>query len=444
MSKLTHEFRDPVHVFIRMDPDERSVVDSEPFQRLRHIHQLAMTYQVYPGATHRRFEHSLGCMEIATRIFDSITRTEKLRKLPLEVRERIPELDHEDKLSHWRKTLRLAALCHDLGHLPFSHASEELLPEGIDHEILTMRLVLEEMKDLWFKMNPAPKPEQIAKIAVGKKKAKHMEFTPWETILSEIITGDVFGADRMDYLLRDSLHAGVSYGHFDHHRLIDTMMILAGPPQDDSQKYSIEPALGIESGGVQVAESLLVARYLMFTQVYFHHVRRIYDVHLKRFLKESLLGGTYPVDLKQFLAITDNEISSQILLAAKDKKRAGHEHAKSIATRKHYRKIYQLMVQDRDCAPDVLERIAKGLADEIGSENIIIDSPHKNMASKDDFPIRTEDGRIMSAHGESKVMTSLPVAATGFIFVHPDSRDRACKWREKFVGNYFQTRDEQP
>ena len=73
MKKLRHEIRDPIHNFVRLDNTERKIVDSEPFQRLRHIHQLAMSYLVYPDATHKRFEHSLGVMELAGKVFDRIT-----------------------------------------------------------------------------------------------------------------------------------------------------------------------------------------------------------------------------------------------------------------------------------------------------------------------------------------------------------------------------------
>ena len=73
MKKITHEIRDPIHVFIKLDTTERKVLDSQPLQRLRYIHQLAMTYLIYPGATHKRFEHSLGVMELASRVFDIIT-----------------------------------------------------------------------------------------------------------------------------------------------------------------------------------------------------------------------------------------------------------------------------------------------------------------------------------------------------------------------------------
>src|SRR6059058_2083331 len=126
MAKDFHEIRDPIHNFIRVETEERRILDSRPFQRLRYIHQLAMTYLVYPGATHRRFEHSLGVMELATRIFDVVTDKANITD---DVRELLPEVDDDFKRTYWRQVLRTAALCHDVGHLPFSHAAEkDLLP----------------------------------------------------------------------------------------------------------------------------------------------------------------------------------------------------------------------------------------------------------------------------------------------------------------------------
>ena len=126
MKKNSHEIRDAIHVFVRLDSDERMVLDSRPFQRLRHIHQLALTHLVYPGATHKRFEHSLGVMELAERVFRVITAKENIDDAVREVIQ-----GGEDQLTYWRRVLRMAALCHDIGHLPFSHAAEEtLLPEG--------------------------------------------------------------------------------------------------------------------------------------------------------------------------------------------------------------------------------------------------------------------------------------------------------------------------
>ena len=138
--KYIHEIRDAVHVFTRLDSDERKVLDSRPFQRLRHIHQLALTHLVYPGATHNRFEHSLGVMELADRVFRIITAKENIDH---RVRDVVPAGD--DQLRYWCRVLRMAALCHDLGHLPFSHAAEErLLPEGWTHETLTVELIKSE------------------------------------------------------------------------------------------------------------------------------------------------------------------------------------------------------------------------------------------------------------------------------------------------------------
>lgn len=114
---VKHEIRDPIHGFIRFDSHEREVINSAPYQRLREIHQLAMTYLVYPGATHKRFEHCLGVMELASRIYDTVTDPANIYRDS--VRALFSSLNPH-RLYYWRTVLRMAALCHDLGHLPFS------------------------------------------------------------------------------------------------------------------------------------------------------------------------------------------------------------------------------------------------------------------------------------------------------------------------------------
>jgi HD superfamily phosphohydrolase len=304
MPKNIHEIRDPIHIFVRLSIEERKVLDSRPFQRLRHIHQLALTYLVYPGATHRRFEHSLGVMELAGRVYDVVT-----NNVTDDIRNEFPDVVNDRKREYWRCVLRMAALCHDIGHLPFSHAAEkELLPEGWTHETLTADLVRSrEMQPIWKGMRIDA--EDVVKLALGRKELPNAEFSPWETILAEIIVSDAFGVDRMDYLLRDSYHAGVAYGKFDQYRLIDTLRILPRAPSDTEGEVEPGFTLGVEEGGIQSAEALMLARYFMYSQVYFHPIRRIYDIHLKDFLREWLGEAGYPTETERHLDITDTEVT---------------------------------------------------------------------------------------------------------------------------------------
>jgi uncharacterized protein len=120
-----------------------------------------------------------------------------------EIRACLQPLNNRDELRYWRRVLRMAALCRDVGRLPFSHAAEkQLLPSGWDHEALTRAIIsCDEMKAIWNRITPPLCHEDIVKLALGPKKAKDLQFSDWESILSEIIVGDAFGVDRMDYLL---------------------------------------------------------------------------------------------------------------------------------------------------------------------------------------------------------------------------------------------------
>jgi uncharacterized protein len=322
-----HEVRDPVHVFVHYDDDEQRVIDSLPFQRLRYIHQLALSYLVYPGANHSRFEHSLGVMDLAGRIYDVITRPDKVTD---ETRDVVPTEGADARgHSYWRSTLRMAALCHDVGHLPFSHAAEDdLLPDSWNHERMTWEIIHSEvLAPVWNSIVPKPDPDHVGKLALGPRTAEKLRlgltFDSWEAILADIIAGDVFGADRMDYLLRDSLHAGVAYGRFDHNRLIDTLRVMPRPPQEKGEEHAAElregePALGCERGGLESAEALQLARYFMFAQVYYHSTRLVYDQHLKDFLTAWLHQGKFSTDVEAHLRLTDNEILTAIAEAARD------------------------------------------------------------------------------------------------------------------------------
>lgn len=423
MAKHIHEIRDPVHVFIRLDTDERKVLDSCPFQRLRQIHQLAMTYLVYPGATHRRFEHSLGVMELASRVFDIIT------KEPIHNKVRYIMPQGNDKKAYWRRVLRIAALCHDLGHLPFSHGAEkELLPEGWDHERITAEIIRsDEMRKIWEEESTIPlKTNQIIKIALGSEKAKKLslQLDDWETILSEIIIGDTFGVDRMDYLLRDSLHAGVIYGKFDHYRLIDTLCIL---PKEE--KGSTEPTLGLDAGGLQSAEALLWARYFMYSQVYFHHVRRIYDIHLKDFLQSWLPGGKFSTKVDDILKITDNEVIVELRKAALDNEHPGHIHAKRIIEHNHFKKFYKRNPVDQKINFNSGELVYKAACKKFGEEFVRHDR-YTQRGGSQPFPVQ-DYGKILPSIELSDTIADMPVVATDFVFIDSERLDAAIKWIEE-------------
>ena len=427
MAKIYHEIRDPIHVFIKLDDDERKVLNSFPFQRLRYIHQLAMSYLVYPGATQKRFEHSLGVMELAGRVYDVVTNEVSIHG---KVKELISEISDKNKIGYWRRALRMAALCHDMGHLPFSHAAEkELLPAGWDHERLTIEIIRsKEMKKIWEEMTPPLRADDIVKLAVGPKKCKDVNFTDWEAILSEIIVGDSFGVDRIDYLLRDSYHAGVAYGKFDHYRLIDTLRIL--PRSTGENNGSIEPVLGVEEGGLHSAEALLLARYFMYTQVYFHHVRRIYDIHLKDFLIEWLPEGKFPTDIEELLAMTDNEVLAALLGAARNGACKGHDPARRIINREHYRKLYEKNPEDIRINPEAGRLIFKALLMKYGDEAVRRD-PYTAKNSAVEFPVLRTDGRIFSSYDLSETIQRLPIASFDYIFIRPDLAKGANEWLKK-------------
>ena len=254
MSGKKKFIRDSVYGDINLSEFEVKVMDMPQFQRLRRIKQLGLISLIYPGATHTRFEHCLGTMNLGSKLAEEL------------------ELDQDDV-----DLIRISALLHDIGHGPFSHVSEGVL--SFPHEELTRYVVTQtSMRDLLeekFDVN------EIADIINGKGH------------LGPIVSGEL-DVDRMDYLLRDSHNTGVSYGIIDYERIISNL--------------KLEDGLILDIKGVQAAEGALVSRYFMYPSVYQHHTTRIVNSMFRRALQKTF--DEKIIDEHEIYRYDDSDITS--------------------------------------------------------------------------------------------------------------------------------------
>lgn len=247
--------KDPVHGYVEVEDYLLALLDSPPMQRLRYIRQLGFSYLVYPGANHTRFEHSLGTMFLA------------------DVAARRFGLSREDR------TLVVAAgLLHDIGHGPFSHASELLREEFLHMTHDDIGQIVSQGTGRLLREYDIDQGE-LCQIVKGNHR------------LSGIIHGDL-DVDRMDYLLRDAYYTGAPYGTVDAQRLIRHLI----------QTPDGETVL--DENGVNAAESLLISRTLMRPSVYFHHVSRIGESMFQLAVLEHTVGGREEA-VRQLMAMDD-------------------------------------------------------------------------------------------------------------------------------------------
>jgi hypothetical protein len=418
MPEKLYEVRDPVHNFILFNDFEKRLINSPPVQRLKYIQQLALTYEVYPGGTHSRFEHSLGTMELATQAFETIVRRpgSAFAKLGWS----------NGETSNYRQLLRIAALLHDIGHAPFSHAPENLLPAGYSgHESFTETLIrsdyitpLLEMKAVNLDVG------KVVAVALGPEKAPQED--PSLLLLQELLAGDL-GVDRMDYLVRDALHTGAAAGRFDYQRLLNTLTVIDHPDTHS-------PVLAIEAGGRHAAEGLLLARYFMFLQVYFHEVRRIYDCHLVDFLSAWLPGGHFPSELGSYIKLTDNTVHAAIAGALNTDGRLA-ELALRLRGRQHYRLAYTVTTEEKKKDPDIFPKLSEQVSALFG-DGVRVDEVGKEAHTLDPGKLYTvsDEGEARDILSESDLIRSLKPVWYGRIYSHPDIQkdvDKACK---EFIG----------
>jgi HD superfamily phosphohydrolase len=382
------EIRCPIHGFIKLNEWERDIVDHPVFQRLRRIRQLAWTEAVYPGAAHTRFEHSLGVMHSATLMFDAIVNKADCREI----------LEHElnfntSGIEKDRQVVRLAALLHDVGHAPFSHAAEALMPRNAhtnkpfrheDYSAAAVRLLMTDVIDRHPQSeNFGITAAQVADFIERKSTLGRQIF--WHELLS-----GQFDADRADYLLRDSHHLGVAYGKYDLHRLIATITIAL---DDDT------PRIAVERGGLHAAEALILARYLMFTQVYFQHTRRIFDHHLEEAMRtmlerpdprELISTSQFPPpdgtdNLHKFLDWDDWRVYSELSNCR------GGPHGEILKSRKHFSRVFETPEVPATKDMEDLERVVATLGNDVRWIDKATNSWYKSLDK--DIRIRQPLGR---------------------------------------------------
>ncbi|HEY7193384.1 MAG TPA: HD domain-containing protein [Gemmatimonadales bacterium] len=315
--------RDPLWNNIRLEPEALAVIDTPAFQRLRYVRQLGHAFLVYPGATHTRFEHALGAYHLAGRATQD-------------------------------RVVRLAALLHDIGHYPFSHALEEAgLPH---HEILAARhLSGGALAATLEKLDVAAEP--LLELIQGKSSSP----------LAALISGSI-DVDKLDYLTRDARMCGVPYGVIDVDRLLTSLTISADGVQ-------------LHPKGFAALESLLFAKYQMYRNVYWHHAVRSATVMFKRLVRRAIAARQVSPD--HIAVATDDGLSHELLqhdqtgLARALRDRRLAKRALDIPATELPTTIYDWPSRD----PDLLERVEERLSRELGlgggSDQLFLDFPSK-------------------------------------------------------------------
>jgi hypothetical protein len=316
------EIRDPVHGYVKLEGLALELADTPQMQRLRWIKQLGLASLVYPGANHTRFEHSLGAYHLAGMLSDHLG------------------LKEEEKLK-----IGVAALLHDVGHGPLSHATEAVLAPYLrkEHESIIDLLKRGELKEVLD--GHGLRPADIQHLIHGNG-------------LGQIVSGEI-DVDRMDYLIRDAHYTGVAYGVIDRLRLLREMTLHHGQ-------------LVVQAGGIQAATSLLISRLLMHPAVYYHHVCRISECMISAGIRRMIEEGANAAEIK---AMDDIQLFTAMAKAG------GYaaEMASCIRSRKLFKRAVYVGLESLDTLPlKVSGRIlAQEIAQEAGVEAdcILVDNP---------------------------------------------------------------------
>ena len=359
--------RDPVWNNIRIDELTLTLVDTEVFQRLRYVRQLGWTYLVYPGATHTRFEHALGTHHLSRRTLALLCEAEDSTS--------ISEVD--------QAVVRSAALLHDVGHYPFSHALEEI--GALHHEDVARPLITEgSVASILSSQLGDDAPTRVFDLIRGRS----------ESPLQGLISGSL-DLDKIEYLKRDAFMCGVPYGEIDVDRLTNSLVLVDDPETG-------RRALGVQEKALSALESLLFAKYQMYRNVYWHHAVRSATAMYKRLVEDAV--RTEVVDVQSLARHTDEGLMHTLesdnptpLLAALKGRRLYKRAAEWPAAELDADKV-EWVATDRKRVAAAENSLAKEFG--LAPGDLLLDYPVKTQMLGLDIPVLRRSGKVERLTGE--------------------------------------------
>jgi uncharacterized protein len=364
--------RDPVWNNIRVDDLTLDLVDTEVFQRLRYVRQLGWTYLVYPGATHSRFEHALGTHHLSRRTLALLCEAEDATSIS----------EQEQAI------VRSAALLHDVGHYPFSHALEEI--GALHHEDVARPLITQgAIASLLGSRLGDDAPARVFDLIRGESKSA----------LQGLISGSL-DLDKIEYLKRDAFMCGVPYGEIDVDRLTNSLVLVDDPATG-------RPAIGVQEKALSALESLLFAKYQMYRNVYWHHAVRSATAMYKRLVEDAIAAGV--LDGRSLATYTDEGLMhrlesafpTQLLAALKERKlykRAAEWPAAELDD-----DTTEWIASDRKRVNDAENLLAKEFG--LAPGELLLDYPAKTQMLGLDIPVLRRSGKVERLTGEGWIGT---------------------------------------
>jgi HD superfamily phosphohydrolase len=353
--------RDPLWNNIRVDPVALRLVDTAAFQRLRYVRQLGLAYLVYPGASHTRFEHALGAYHLAGRALAMFAERDGANG------------PHRDAAA----IVRCAALLHDIGHYPYSHALEEI--GALHHEEVARPLITGgAVADVLRAELGADAPERIMALIRGTS----------DSALQGLISGSL-DLDKIEYLKRDAFMCGVNYGDIDVDRLLNSLVVVTDPERG-------VPTVGIYEKGLSALESLLFAKYQMYRNVYWHHAVRSATAMYKRLVDGALRAGS--LSAETLAGFTDEGLLHEL------GQRAPSPLLSALRERRLYKRVFECpaaelptdggewIADDRALVVAVEDQLARELG--LAPGEVLLDYPTKTRMLGLDIPVLRRDGGV--------------------------------------------------